>query len=65
MTLFSFSGWLAEQLKISQMMENVQALLEHAKDQMQMQRQKKTTRRAAQSEGPVDVQQPRHCSLFI
>lgn len=36
MTLFSF--WLAEQLKISQMMENVQALLEHAKDQMQMQR---------------------------
>lgn len=60
MTLFSF--WLAEQLKISQM-ENVQALLEHAKDQMQ--RQKKTTRRAAQSEGPVDVQQPRHCSLFI
>lgn len=62
MTLFSF--WLAEQLKISQMMENVQALLEHAKDQMQMQRQKKT-RRAAQSEGPVDVQQPRHCSLFI
>lgn len=62
MTLFSF--WLAEQLKISQM-ENVQALLEHAKDQMQMQRQKKTTRRAAQSEGPVDVQQPRHCSLFI
>lgn len=63
MTLFSF--WLAEQLKISQMMENVQALLEHAKDQMQMQRQKKTTRRAAQNEGPVDVQQPRHCSLFI
>lgn len=46
-------------------MENVQALLEHAKDQMQMQRQRKTTSRAAQSEGPVDVQQPRHCSLFI
>lgn len=63
MTLFSFFGWLAEQLKISQMMENVQALLEHAKDQMQ--RQKKTTSRAAQSEGPVDVQQPKHCSLFI